>query len=188
VKSRKTKPVKLKARVARVSSKKPCCDFSPINVLKNVILFVFSVGVCLLAGVIGSSFTIKSISTWYAFLVKPFFAPPNWLFGPAWTVLYILMGISLFLVLKHGIGKVKEKIAVTFFGIQLVLNVFWSLLFFTLHNPFLAFIEIIAMWFSILLTIVMFYKISKKAAYLLIPYILWVTFASILNASIWLLN
>ncbi len=159
-----------------------------IGYSKELTLFLFSVGICLLAGAVGSTFTIKYIPTWYAGLAKPFFAPPNWLFGPAWTTLYILMGIALFLILLKWTGKASEKKAVGFFGMQLVLNIFWSFLFFALQNPLLAFIEIIVMWFAILATILSFYKISKPAAYLLIPYIAWVSFASILNLSIWFLN
>ena len=139
-----------------------------------------------LAGGIGSLFTSPSISTWYATIAKPSFNPPNWIFGPVWTTLFLLMGISLFIVWNEK-SKLKKK-AITVFGIQLGLNTLWSILFFGLHSPLTAFIEIIFLWAAILLTIIYFYKISKPAAYLLIPYILWVSFAAVLNISIVFLN
>lgn len=153
--------------------------------LNNIIKLIISIIICQLAGFIGSLFTSPSIPTWYAALNKPSFNPPNWLFAPVWTALYLLIGIALYLV---WINKKRNKSAITFFTIQLMLNSLWSLLFFGLKNPFLAFIEIIILWSFILLTMISFYKISKPASYLLIPYILWVSFAALLNFSIWLLN
>ncbi len=140
----------------------------------------------LLTGFVGSYFTLTSINTWYQALNKPFFNPPNFLFGPVWTILYILMGISLYLIL---ISKSKKKdLAVKVFFVQLFLNLLWSFIFFGFQNPFLALLEIIALWFAIFVTIRLFLPISKTAGYLLIPYILWVSFALILNLSIVLLN
>ncbi len=139
---------------------------------------------CELAGIIGSIFTFSSISTWYALLEKPFFTPPAWVFGPAWTILYALMGIALYLVWEKGITPK----AMEFFGIQLTLNIVWSVLFFGLKNPLLAFIEIIGLWISILVTIIEFQRISSKAAWLLAPYLGWVTFAAVLNFFVWQLN
>ncbi|MBI2326718.1 tryptophan-rich sensory protein [Candidatus Curtissbacteria bacterium] len=148
---------------------------------------LLSIGVCLGAGFIGSFFTVSAIPTWYATLNKPIFSPPNLVFAPVWTTLYILMGISLYLVISDK-RKVTSKKAVLIFAIQLVLNILWSVIFFGLKNPTLAFIEIVALWVTIFLTIKYFYPISKLAAYLLIPYILWVSFASILNLAIVLIN
>ncbi len=136
-----------------------------------------------LAGFIGSLFTSKG--SWYENLTKPSFNPPNEIFGPVWTLLYILMGISLYLILTT---KKSKKTALYFFAIQLILNALWSIFFFGLKNPVLAFINIIILWAAILLTTIHFYKISKKASYLLIPYLAWVTFATVLNLNILLLN
>jgi tryptophan-rich sensory protein len=160
------------------------------NVLK-LILSIFGVG---LAGAIGSVFTSSSIPNWYAGLLKPALNPPNWLFGPVWTILYLLMGISVFLVWKKENEpeflnqKLKIKNALLIFIGQLSLNASWSILFFGLKNPGLAFIEIIILWFFILFTIIKFFQISKTAAYLLLPYIFWVSFATYLNFLIWQLN
>lgn len=140
----------------------------------------------LLVGALGSIFTVSSINTWYATLNKPFFNPPNFIFGPVWTILYILMGVSFYLVVKTQ-HKGKD-LAVKFFWLQLLLNFFWSFIFFRIHNVGVAFFEIVLLWASIAATIYFFYKISKQAAYLLIPYIAWVSFAAILNLSIFLLN
>ena len=152
--------------------------------MKNIIKLIISLVICQLAGVIGSFFNIKSIPTWYASLIKPSFNPPNWVFAPVWTTLFLLMGISLYLVWIKGFTKQ----ALIFFSIQLFLNILWSALFFGLKSPFLAFIEIIVLWAFILLTIIYFYRISKPAFYLLLPYILWVSFAAILNFYILVLN
>lgn len=150
--------------------------------------FLISIIICQAAGFIGSIFTTSSIPTWYAFLQKPDFVPPNWLFAPVWTILFLLMGISAALIWQKGFKNKNVKTALIIFGIQLVLNTLWSFLFFGIRNPFYAFLEIIILWFAILLTIVSFYKISRPAVYLLIPYILWVSFAAFLNFSIWQLN
>lgn len=155
---------------------------------KNIVKFIISIIVCQIAGLIGSVFTMPSIPTWYAALKKPSFSPPNWLFGPVWIVLYVLMGISLYIVWKKRLKNKEIRVGILLFGIQLVLNTLWSIIFFGLQNPMYAFVEIVVLWFAITLTIYHFWKIDKKAAYLLIPYILWVTFASILNFSIWRLN
>lgn len=147
---------------------------------------MISIGICLLAGVIGSVFTSPSIPTWYAALNKPVFSPPNWIFAPVWTTLYILMGISFYLIWVSK-SKLKQK-ATKLFLMQLGLNVLWSFMFFGLHSPVLAFVNIIALWVLIFLTIQSFRPISKTAAYLLYPYLAWVSFASILNFSLWILN
>lgn len=149
---------------------------------------IVSILLCQLAGIIGSIFTAPNIPTWYASLEKPFFTPPSWLFAPAWITLFLLMGLSLFLVWNKGLQSKTSKIAVSIFFVQLALNILWSALFFGLQNPFLALIEIIILWIAILATIIAFAKISKKAAILLLPYILWVSFAALLNYSVWILN
>ncbi|MEO0165173.1 MAG: TspO/MBR family protein [candidate division WOR-3 bacterium] len=140
------------------------------------------------AGFIGSLATRQSVSTWYATINKPPISPPSWLFGPVWTVLFILMGIAFYLVWNKGLSLTPVKTAIIIFLIQLVLNVVWSFLFFGLRSPLYAFIEIIILWIAILLTIIYFFKVSYVAGYLLIPYILWVSFASILNGWIAVLN
>jgi len=155
---------------------------------KNVVKLLLSLGACLSAGAIGSIFNIAAIPTWYVTLNKPFFSPPNWIFAPVWTALFIMMGASLYLVWKEGFGKVDVKKGVHIFSIQLVLNLLWSAVFFGLKAPLAAFIEIIALWVFIWLTIKQFKKVSKTAAWLLVPYLCWVSFATLLTLSIWVLN
>jgi translocator protein len=147
---------------------------------------ILSIIVCQLAGIFGSIFTTSSITTWYNFLNKPSFAPPGSVIGAIWIILYTLMGISLYLVWMSK-SKVKNDALTLFFG-QLILNALWSLIFFGIRSLSFAFVEIILMWFMILFTIVFFHKISKNSAYLLIPYIAWVTIAGTLNYLILILN
>ena len=147
-----------------------------------------SIVACQLAGVIGSFATSSSVTTWYPELIKPTFNPPSWLFAPVWIILYALMGVALYMVWDKGIKTKQSKWAIKLFGFQLGLNSLWSVLFFGLKNPLLAFLEIIILWTAILLMIMAFRRISKPAAYLLIPYILWVSFAAILNFSLFYLN
>ncbi|MEK7463547.1 MAG: TspO/MBR family protein [Patescibacteria group bacterium] len=154
------------------------------NSLKLIIAIVISE----LAGIIGSIFTVSAIPNWYATLAKPAFNPPAWIFGPVWTALYALMGIAAFLVWKKGLGRKDVRRALLVFGLQLVLNASWSIVFFNLESPAWAFINVIALWVAIIWTMALFYRISKSAAWLLLPYILWVSFASLLNYSIWMLN
>jgi tryptophan-rich sensory protein len=139
---------------------------------------------CLLAGVIGSVFTTTGPGSWYAELTKPSFNPPNWIFGPVWTTLYILIGISLYLAIKNKVN-LRAKLV---FTAQLLLNTVWTILFFGFEKIGLALIEIIMLWAFILWNIILFYKKSKAAAYLLIPYLLWVSFATILTLAIYILN
>jgi len=141
--------------------------------------------VFVMAGV-GSFFTMPSIDGWYAGINKPTFNPPNWIFGPVWTVLFILMAVSLAIVWEKRFKN--AKIGLLFFIIQLILNAFWSILFFGFQEPLFALIEIFFLWFFILLTIFSFWKTSKFAAILLWPYLAWVSFASFLNLNIFLLN
>lgn len=152
----------------------------------NLPKLIISITLPLAVGGLGSFFTISSIPTWYATLNKPSFAPPNYVFGPVWTTLYILMGISLYLL--WVVKKKGKDEAIKLFFIQLVLNFLWSIIFFGMHNIALAFVEIIALWIFIFLTIRHSLLISKPAAYLLYPYIIWVTIASILNLSLFILN
>jgi tryptophan-rich sensory protein len=151
--------------------------------MKNFIKLLISIIVCQLAGGIGSIFTSSSVKTWYLTINKPSFNPPNWLFAPVWTVLFLLMAISLFLIWRKN-----YKSGIIIFFIQLFFNILWSAMFFGLKSSLLGFIVIVVLWFLILATIIKFFKISKPAAWLLIPYILWVTFASVLNFSILILN
>lgn len=148
---------------------------------------VFIIGSELL-GSIGTLATAPSIPTWYAGIVKPSFNPPNWVFGPVWTTLFALMGYSAFLIYESGWKKKEVKKALTYFGIQFLLNILWSFIFFGANFLFTAFSEILLLWFFILLTIIKFYKIDKKAGLLLLPYLAWVAFAAYLNLSIALLN
>lgn len=152
----------------------------------NLSKLIASITLCLTTGFLGSIFTFSAIPTWYATLNKPSFSPPNFLFAPVWTILYILMGISLYF-LWTAKKKGKEK-AIRLFLIQLTLNFFWSIIFFGLHNPQAALAEIIALWIFIFLTICQSYFFSKISAYLLYPYLVWVSFASILNLFIVILN
>jgi len=141
-----------------------------------------------MAGVVGSAFTRPSISSWYATLRKPAFTPPNWLFAPVWTMLFLLMGISLYLIWREGLANRQVKIAVSIFGTQLVLNMFWSFFFFKLQSPLYGFVEIVILWLAILLTVIYFLRISRTASLLLLPYLFWVSFAAVLNFYIMKLN
>ncbi len=149
---------------------------------------ILAIAICQMAGIAGSIFTAPAIPTWYANLRKPDISPPNWLFAPAWTILYLLMGISLFLIWNAGLDKAAIRRPMVLFGIQLVMNAIWSYLFFGLRSPSLGLIWIAALWVSIALTIASFLRISRAAASLLIPYLLWVTFAGYLNYQILVLN
>jgi tryptophan-rich sensory protein len=139
---------------------------------------------CLLAGVIGALFTATGPTSWYSHLVKPSFNPPNWIFGPVWTLLYILMGISLYFAVKKKVGLKAIKI----FAIQLLLNTLWTILFFGLNNILFALVEVVILLGFIIWTIKAFYKKSEVSSYLLIPYALWTSFATILTLAIYLLN
>jgi len=154
----------------------------------NWIKLIASVLLCQLAGTIGSIFTFSAITEWYSLLNKTEFFPPGWVFGPVWIALYTLMGISLYIALEKGLLEKANNKAKTFFSVQLVLNALWPVLFFGLRNPLIALIEIILLWAAIILAIKEFYGINKNSAYLLVPYLLWASFASVLNYFIWALN
>lgn len=156
--------------------------------MKKLPKFLISTIGCELVGIAATPFTISAIPGWYQTLNKPPFSPPNWIFGPVWTILYFLMGVAAYLIWIKGLEEKAVKKALIFFIAQLVFNFFWSILFFGFHSPILGLINILILWVLILITIIKFYKISKTASYLLIPYLLWVSFATILNLSIVLLN
>ncbi len=149
----------------------------------DAIRLAASIVLCMLAGFIGSLFTTPKVPGWYAGLQKP-----SWLFGPVWTALYILMGIALFLVWRKGLAARGVRIALLVFLVQLVLNALWSFAFFGAESPLAGLIVIVALWGTIAATTALFAPLSRAAAVLLVPYILWVSFAAILNASIYLLN
>lgn len=155
---------------------------------KNIIKLIVSIVMPLLAGFIGSMYTMPNITSWYAYLVKPDFAPPNWIFGPVWTTLYILMGISLYLVWKNGFGKENVRLAILMFGYQIILNTLWSYLFFGLQNMLFGLIGIIVLWYAILVNMTMFARVSRKAAAFFLPYLVWVTFAGYINYILLTLN
>lgn len=160
--------------------------------LTNRSKLVISLALPQAAGLIGSVFTATTIPTWYATLNRPSLAPPNWIFGPVWTTLFVLMGVALYLVWKQWAvlpwTRTQKRLAMTVFGAQLGLNTLWSIIFFGLRNPGAAVIEIAVMWLAIATNIYLFAKVSKPAAWLLVPYLLWVSFASYLNLMIWYLN
>ena len=156
--------------------------------LNGILKLLVSIIICQSAGFIGSFFTTPAIPTWYATLNKPFFTPPNGIFSPVWISLYVLMGVSAFFVWNKGLNVSGVKRALIIFGIQLILNPLWSLVFFGLRSPVFGFIEISILWIFIFLTLVNFFKMSRIAGFLLLPYIFWVSFAALLNFSIWRLN
>ncbi|MGD0552743.1 MAG: TspO/MBR family protein [Sedimentisphaerales bacterium] len=157
----------------------------PVNIVKLVV----SCAVPFLVGLMGSLFTTAdSLGNWYANLHKPAFNPPNWVFGPVWTTLYIMMGIAAFLVWRKGLENKLVRLALVCFIVQLFLNAIWTPLFFGLRSPLAGLIDIVLLLSAIDLTVILFLRISKPAALLLVPYVLWVLFATILNASIYLLN
>ncbi len=155
----------------------------PTDILK----LAASIILCQLAGLLGSFFTTPAIPTWYQTLNKPIFTPPNWIFAPAWISLFILMGISLFMVWQRQ-DHPQSKAPFIFFFVQLILNIFWSAAFFGLRSLILGLMDIILLWIAILLMILNFLKISKAAGLLLLPYLFWVSFAALLNFSLWVLN
>lgn len=157
------------------------------NSTVQVIGLIVSILICFTVGGLGSAATTPSLGEWYAELAKPTWNPPNWIFGPVWSTLFLMMSISAWLVWRNA-GFAKGKGALIAFAIQLVLNVGWSLLFFAMQRPDLAFIEIAILWIAIAATIGLFFRHSKLAACLLVPYLLWVSFATFLNYTIWSLN
>jgi translocator protein len=156
---------------------------------RNIPKLLLCVGLCFLFAYAGSTFTPLPGSEWYySVLNKPSWNPPDWLFPPVWSLLFLLMGIALYLVVQQGSGTTRIQGALFIFGVQLLLNLGWSAAFFGFHSPLLALVVIVLLWLAILLTIVKFKAVYPLSGYLLIPYLLWVTFASVLNFTIWQLN
>jgi tryptophan-rich sensory protein len=156
--------------------------------MNNILKFIIAVAVPLAVGGLSGFATAGGVATWYPTLTKPSFNPPAWVFGPTWTVLYIMMGLAAFLVWRKGFGTEGVKLALTAFAVQLALNGLWSILFFGLQAPGWALIEIIALWSAITATAVLFWGVTPAAGMLLLPYLAWVSFATVLNASLWWLN
>jgi len=155
---------------------------------RSVKLLIFCVGLCQLCGLLGAFFTTPAIPGWYASLQKPAFNPPNAVFGPVWTILYALMGAALYLVIRAEGPEALRRKAILLFGVQLALNTAWSWLFFGLKNPGLAFADIVLLWAAILASSVYFRRLSRPAFWMFLPYLLWVSFAMLLNFEIWRLN
>lgn len=153
----------------------------------QIIKLIVSIGLPLAVGAVAGMYTSSAVPDWYANLNRPSFNPPDWIFGPVWTALYILMGISLFLIWKEEPGQVRN-LAMGVFFFQLALNFAWSFIFFYSKMIGPALIEIIVLWISIVIMMLLFYKIRPLAAYINIPYLLWVSFATVLNAAYYLLN
>ena len=149
---------------------------------------IISIAFCLSIAFLGSYFTITKIPTWYATLNKPSFNPPNKIFGPVWTFLYLNMGISLYMVWSRGTKNKQVREAIWLFIAQITLNLFWSIFFFGLESPLLGLLDIVFLWFFVVFTIRSFYKISKNAGLILIPYLVWISFAALLNFFVYILN
>ena len=156
--------------------------------MSNAIKLIIAVAIPLAVGGISGFFTATGVESWFQTINKPSWNPPGWIFGPVWTTLYAMMGVALFLVWKSDSSDILKKTAIALFAVQLILNFFWSFIFFDQHQIGWALVEIIVMWIFILLTIFAFGNVSKLAAWLLVPYISWVSFATILNYSIWKMN
>ena len=151
------------------------------------VLAVGSILLCEAVGIVSSVFTFSSIPGWYAYLAKPSFTPPSWVFGPAWTLLYALMGLSLYFLLVDR-RKDSIKMPGALFGIQLALNFLWTAIFFGAKSISYGLLEIAVLWVGIFATMISFYKVSRRAALMLLPYLAWVTFAMLLNLYVWKLN
>ncbi|MFH1651601.1 MAG: TspO/MBR family protein [Chloroflexota bacterium] len=158
------------------------------NRTSDVLELVASLVVCLMAGAVGSIFTTPSIPTWYASLQKPFFNPPGELFAPVWTLLYLLMGLAAFFVWREGLSSRRVRVALALFLGQLALNILWSGAFFGMRSTLFGLIVIIPLWLAILVTMVLFFRVRGLSGWLMLPYLLWVTFASVLNIALWQLN
>lgn len=155
--------------------------------MKNIYKLVISIMIPLIIGFLGSFFTSSSVDSWFTTINKPSFNPPDWIFAPVWTTLYILIGLSFYLVWRKNFGEERKKV-IAVYSLQLLFNLLWSVLFFGLRSPLLGLLDIIILLVFIIANTIIFYKISRTAGYLLIPYLLWVSFASVLNFSIHLLN
>lgn len=156
--------------------------------MREILRFVFSIVLCQGVGILSGLATVRGTREWYPTLAKPSLTPPDAVFAPVWTALYLLMGVSLFLVWRQRPSEAGVRIALVVFFAQLILNGLWSILFFGLRNPLAAFVEILLLWAAIMVTLVLFARVSRAAALLLVPYALWVAFAAWLNYAIWRLN
>lgn len=154
---------------------------------RNIAVLAACVAVPLAVGLLSGLATASGVEDWYPGLRKPAFNPPNWVFGPMWTLLYVLMGISLYWIWTAPRGRARAR-ALIVFAIQLALNCAWSFLFFAFHKIGIALVEIALIWCAVLLMIFVFRQVHKPAALLQVPYLLWVTFATVLNAALWRLN
>jgi tryptophan-rich sensory protein len=156
--------------------------------MKRILKLVFCVVTCQGVGFAGSFFTLSAIPSWYARLVKPPLNPPNWIFGPVWIILYLLMAVAVFLVWEKGRGKKEIRIALELFALQLFLNAVWTPVFFGVKDPMAGLLVIILLWITLFETLIKFFQTSAAAGALLVPYILWISFAVYLNAGIYWLN
>jgi translocator protein len=156
--------------------------------MTNTIKLIISIAIPVAIGATSGFFTVTGVESWYQTINKPSWNPPSWIFGPVWTSLYVMMGIALYLVWKSDSSSILKKTAFILFAVQLLFNFFWSFIFFNQQQVGWALVEMLIMWVLILLTIFAFANVSKTAAWLLVPYIVWVSFAAILNFTIWKLN
>jgi tryptophan-rich sensory protein len=156
--------------------------------MNNIVKLIIAVSIPVAVGATSGFFTATGVSNWFQTINKPSWNPPGWIFGPVWTTLYVMMGFALYLIWKSDATVEFKKTAISLFAAQLLLNFFWSFIFFNQHQIGWAVLEIIAMWVLILLTIFAFARVNNTAAWLLVPYISWVSFATILNYTIWKLN
>lgn len=153
----------------------------------QIIPLIISIALAQLAGLIGSLFTAPNIATWYVTLVKPGFTPPGWLFGPVWLTLYTLMGIAAYLIWRQRRHE-AARFSLWLYGVHLLINAFWSVIFFGLHDIAMAVLVIVALWVMIAILVVLFGRQNKIAGYLLWPYLAWVSYAAVLNAALWIFN
>jgi benzodiazapine receptor len=156
--------------------------------MKSIFSLLGCITLCLAVGGVAGYATASSVTTWYVTLNKPFFNPPNWLFGPVWTVLYCMMGIALWAIWRPTHDRLLQRLALTLFFVQLTLNFLWSFLFFSMKSPLLALVDIVLLLVFLALTMLVSHKIAPKTIWLFSPYFAWVCFATLFNASIWLLN
>lgn len=156
--------------------------------LRKIVLFLLAIGICLCAAYVASSYMTPAIPAWYDHLQKPDFSPPSWIFGPVWTVLYVIMGLSLYMILQAGTRKKEAFLGLVFFVAQLAFSIAWAYLFYGLHSTFFGLMTLIALWFLILCTVIQVMRFSVPAAAILIPYFLWVTFLVILSYFVLSMN
>lgn len=166
----------------------PKCKMNTSKTISLIWKLIISILICETTGITSGLIANTGMNAWFDALNKPSWNPPAFLFAPVWTFLYLLMGISLWLIWKSAAPVPQKSNAIILFSLQLFLNFWWSIIFFKFHSPAVALVDIILMLILILLTIISFSKLSKPAAWLLVPYIVWVSFATILNYTIWVLN